>query len=322
VASLSKVKPDPTTAPAGADIDSAVVKAVDQFGNPVSGQTVHFAVTAGGGTLSPIDVTTGADGRAATRWTMGAATDTPNTMTATAGGVSVTFSTVTTRPLGELRIASHVMVVDSSGTITPVVTIVDATGAAVPGASYSLLTRTPSVASVGSTTVTGLRAGQTILVVTATDNPLVSDSAVVIVGKVGSPVVTMNVPRLDLKADTIFTVSLFVDMRSATTKLGAATLQVVWDPAVLTFVSEAAGSAPISVVANSSTAASGSLTVALASADGAAGVSEVRRVTFKAASTAGKTGSLAVHVADISAAESLANLIAVTVSGSYPLRIR
>ena len=51
--------------------DSIVVRVADAFGNPVSGHQVAFAVTSGGGSVSPAAVTTGANGRAASRWTLG-----------------------------------------------------------------------------------------------------------------------------------------------------------------------------------------------------------------------------------------------------------
>lgn len=51
--------------------DSIVVRVADAFGNPVSGHQVAFAVTSGGGSVSPAAVATGANGRAASRWTLG-----------------------------------------------------------------------------------------------------------------------------------------------------------------------------------------------------------------------------------------------------------
>src|SRR5262245_43472308 len=61
----------------------------DQFGNPVAGVVVTFAVTAGGGSVSPVTpVTTNASGIAAlTTWTLGTSVG-ANTLTATVGGVA------------------------------------------------------------------------------------------------------------------------------------------------------------------------------------------------------------------------------------------
>ncbi len=71
-----------------------VVRVNDQFGNPVGGAAVAFAVTAGSATLGTPNDDTGADGRAQTGFTFGA---TPGSVTITAtaaglGGSPQTFS--------------------------------------------------------------------------------------------------------------------------------------------------------------------------------------------------------------------------------------
>jgi hypothetical protein len=48
-----------------------VVKVTDRFGNPVAGVDVSWRVTRGGGSLSDSHPTTGDDGRASVRWTLG-----------------------------------------------------------------------------------------------------------------------------------------------------------------------------------------------------------------------------------------------------------
>ncbi len=71
------------------------VLVTDAYGNAVSGTTVTFAVTAGGGSRSPATVNSGANGTATlTSWTLGASAG-ANTLTATVAGLSgspVTFS--------------------------------------------------------------------------------------------------------------------------------------------------------------------------------------------------------------------------------------
>ncbi|CAN5135455.1 hypothetical protein BH23GEM2_BH23GEM2_05310 [soil metagenome] len=65
----------------------------DQSGNPMSGVSVAFAVTAGGGSISPSSVTTNSSGVATvTSWTLGQTAGT-NTATATVSGLqAVTFT--------------------------------------------------------------------------------------------------------------------------------------------------------------------------------------------------------------------------------------
>ena len=71
--------------------DSLRVRVTDQFGNPVSGFTVSWAPLAGSGTVSPSTSVTDANGRAATRWTLGS-TGGPKAVVAAAGALSVTFT--------------------------------------------------------------------------------------------------------------------------------------------------------------------------------------------------------------------------------------
>jgi VCBS repeat-containing protein len=60
------------SAPAGAPLDTVLlVKVTDERKRPVEGQTVAFAVDAGGGSVAPGSVTTGSDGMASSRWTLG-----------------------------------------------------------------------------------------------------------------------------------------------------------------------------------------------------------------------------------------------------------
>lgn len=61
--------------------DSLVVRVADQYGNAVAGHQVSFSATSGGGGVSPAGVATGANGQAATQWTLGA---TPGAQTAQA----------------------------------------------------------------------------------------------------------------------------------------------------------------------------------------------------------------------------------------------
>jgi hypothetical protein len=321
--SLTKVGTEPSTSPAGSSIDSIVVIAKDKFGNAVPGQAVVFTVTAGGGTVSPATRTTLADGRAAARWTVGPDVEVQNTATAALsnGSLSVPFSLLSTRPIAAVRFAEHVLVVDSGQTINPAISLMDSTGSGVAGATAAFTTRDLGVATAGSGSVTGSKSGQTFLVATSVDNQNARDSAVVLVGGGGKPVVFLTMPRFDLKTDSTFTVSLVVDSRSPTA-IGAATLQVVWDPAVVTLLNEQAGSTTALVAVNTTAAVSGSATIAMISSAGVTGPVEVRRLTFKASSVAGRTGSISVHVADMAAATTFANLAPVTVSGLYPVRIR
>ncbi|MES2179970.1 MAG: Ig-like domain-containing protein [Gemmatimonadota bacterium] len=79
-----------------------VVEARDALGNLVSGVTVTFAVTGGGGSPSSQNVVTGSDGRASFTWTMGVAG--PQSLTASAASLSASF-TATSTPAGPPQLA-------------------------------------------------------------------------------------------------------------------------------------------------------------------------------------------------------------------------
>jgi len=71
--------------------DSLRVRLTDRFGNPISGVTIVWTPNPGDGTVNPASSITDANGRAATRWTLGS-TGGPKTVTATGGGFGRVFS--------------------------------------------------------------------------------------------------------------------------------------------------------------------------------------------------------------------------------------
>ena len=81
-----------------------VVEVVDENDAPVSGVTVTFAVTAGGGSVSPTSATTNNNGRAQTRLTLGEALG-DNTVTARVSGVS-RAATFTARTGAEVLVSA------------------------------------------------------------------------------------------------------------------------------------------------------------------------------------------------------------------------
>lgn len=98
-ASVTKLGIDPTSVVAGSSFsDSIRVQVTDGSSNPKSGVSVAFAVTAGGGSVTPATVMTDASGKAATKFITGTTVGT-NTATATVTGLTaVTFSITTIAP--------------------------------------------------------------------------------------------------------------------------------------------------------------------------------------------------------------------------------
>ncbi len=131
--STEKIQGDAQTGAAATALpDSIVVRIVDAFGNPVAGQTVNFAVSAGGGSASPASADSDAGGRAATQWTLGSGLG-ANTLQATVAGLTpATFNatsvtgppTSLTKEAGDNQFAQ----VSTAVAIPPAVKISDAGG--------------------------------------------------------------------------------------------------------------------------------------------------------------------------------------------------
>jgi plastocyanin len=88
------------SAEAGEAVSNPLIVAVTQDGTPVSGKTVTWSVTAGGGSVDPTSSTTSAAGTASTMWTLGPAAG-ANTVQASASGVTgspATFTATATEP--------------------------------------------------------------------------------------------------------------------------------------------------------------------------------------------------------------------------------
>jgi plastocyanin len=91
---------DAQTGDPGAPLADAVVVRVTRDGSPVSGQSVAWSVTAGGGSVSPATSTTNASGDAAATWTLGA-TPGGNALTASVAGATgspLTFTATGSAP--------------------------------------------------------------------------------------------------------------------------------------------------------------------------------------------------------------------------------
>jgi hypothetical protein len=101
---ITKVSGDNQTGATGATLpDPLVVQVKDGAGNPQSGVTVNFAVTSGGGSVSPASAVTNANGEASTTLTLGASPGAilpvTNRVSATADEIgSVTFSATANPP--------------------------------------------------------------------------------------------------------------------------------------------------------------------------------------------------------------------------------
>jgi hypothetical protein len=149
------------TATVGTNVPIAPsVKVTDAPGNPVAGAVVTFTPTAGGGVVTPTQVTTGADGVAAvTSWKLGTVVG-PNNLVAATAGFSVNFTatatvgaaaTLTLSPTGPVQL-------NTGGTVTLTARVIDAAGNVLTNPAVTFTSSNANVAAVtaaGVITATG-----------------------------------------------------------------------------------------------------------------------------------------------------------------------
>jgi plastocyanin len=95
---MAAVSGDGQTADVGMELADPLVVRITQDGAALSGRTVTWSVTAGGGSVDPTSSTTDASGNASTMWTLGPSAG-ANTVQASSSGV--TGSPVTFQATGE-----------------------------------------------------------------------------------------------------------------------------------------------------------------------------------------------------------------------------
>lgn len=185
---ITKEAGDNQTAPVSATLAvRPSVKVVDQFGNPIGGATVTFAVVTGAGTITAPTQTTSATGIATVgNWSLGP-TPGANTITATVTGNGVTGNPATftaTATVGAPATVQKQAGDAQSGTagvavaVPPSVKVVDQFGNAVSGTIVnfvvtsgggtltggSVTTGADGIAAVGSWTLGGTLGAQTLAV--------------------------------------------------------------------------------------------------------------------------------------------------------------
>ncbi len=93
IATFEKSSGDAQTGSPGAPLAAPLVVEVnDALGNPISGLTVTFAVSQGGGSVQPSSAATGADGRASTSFTLGPPSAPSHQVTATVAGATTALT--------------------------------------------------------------------------------------------------------------------------------------------------------------------------------------------------------------------------------------
>ncbi|HEX8391893.1 MAG TPA: Ig-like domain-containing protein [Longimicrobium sp.] len=160
-ASVLKVGGDQETGQVGAVLGSQVrVQVRDRLNAPVAGMSVGFAVTGGGGSITPPTAITDANGIAAATWTLGAAAGT-NTVQATFQGSSiapVTFtaqgSTTVTTAINVVAGNNQAAMVNTNVPVAPSVIVTTAGGTALAGRTVNFAVRSGGGTVTGGTAVT------------------------------------------------------------------------------------------------------------------------------------------------------------------------
>jgi len=185
---MTKSAGDAQTATAGTNVGTApAVKVADQFGNPVSGVLVTFAVASGGGAVTGASANTGADGIARVgSWRLGNAVGS-NSLTASAAGLAnVTFTAT-----GAVGAAARVQITNTAPVLTVGQTfklasrVFDANNNELANAPVTYTTSNTAVATVNASNGTITAAGPGNATITATASTGVSATQVISV--IGHP---------------------------------------------------------------------------------------------------------------------------------------
>ena len=217
--------------------------------------------------------------------------------------------------------ARGVEIVDVNGTVSAPATARTQGGAVVPGVTFTYTSRTPGIATVSNAgVVTGVAKGQAVIVANVQGNASVADSIIAVVAEPGGPVLVSSLERFRLPRDTQFTVSVFVDMRASTKRLGSTTVDVEWNPLQFQFVGTANGASGVSPTVNSSNTSTGKLVLAMADVAGFTGRVELLRITFRS-STGNSDGELKLTARELNATD-YSDLLPLTVQVLQSISVR
>ena len=239
---------------------------------------------------------------------------------------TVRLNLQTVLPLSTVSFARKLEIVDRGATAAAIpVSATDPNGTPVTTAQFSYVSRNTQVATVdaASGAITGVTRGQTVIVVRGQEpgsTTIAEDSLLAVIAEPGGPVLIASIDRFTYMRNADVTVSVFVDMRSETQKLGSTTVDVSWNPNQLVFQSISAGTEGVNPTVNSTLASSlGQLTLAMASVAGFSGRVELLRIHFRT-SASPSTGAFTLTAREISAAD-FTNLLGTAVQVSHPITV-
>lgn len=239
---------------------------------------------------------------------------------------TVRITLAPTGPMAKVRYAKGLAQVIVGGNVTVGATASDGNGTTISSATFTYTSRNTNCATVSDAgVITGVAAGQCVIVVRSADpgsTTFFQDSLLAVVGDPTGPVLLSSFERFEYRTDTTITVSILVDMRTTSTKLGSTTIDLAWNPAQLVYQSSANGASGAVPTVNATGASNGSIRLAIADATGFVGNVELLRVTFKTSSAA-SSGTFALTATEMTAANSAyTDLLPKLVQVTHPLSVR
>jgi predicted metalloprotease len=198
--SVQKVSGDNQSGPSSSELpELLVVRLLDSQNNPVAGRTVSWVVGVGGGSVSPENIPTDAEGEASTQWMLGPAVG-PNSVNAVVSGVgTVTFNATATAgspSAGNSEVSAAPTTITVGGQSTITVVARDASNDPVSGASVSVASSgsgnsiTPATSTTAANGVATFTFSSTVAeakTITATASGVaISDQATITVQKTSS----------------------------------------------------------------------------------------------------------------------------------------
>ncbi|HTE46418.1 MAG TPA: Ig-like domain-containing protein, partial [Gemmatimonadaceae bacterium] len=206
-ATIAKTAGDVQTAIVGANVAVAPsVKVTDAAGNAVASAPVVFSVGSGGGSVNGGTVNTGADGIAAVAsWAMGTAIG-ANTLVATSGTLTATFTaTATVGPAANLTLTpTGPLELNTGGTVTVAPRVADAFGNVLASPPVTYSSSNTNVASVSATGVI-VATGPGTATVTATSGAAVGTFALTVIGHPVGTAINRTIDLTSTTGDVAFT---------------------------------------------------------------------------------------------------------------------
>jgi hypothetical protein len=152
-ASVAIVSGDGQSGTVGTELPAALtVRVTDTGARPVTGATVTWAVTAGGGTVTPTTATTDSNGTGSTRWTLGTSLGANSATATVAGSAAVTFeATSTAGATTSVSVTSPTAIPYEGDTVQLAAVAKDQYGNAIPGKTATWTSSNPDTAPVSAT---------------------------------------------------------------------------------------------------------------------------------------------------------------------------